>query len=86
MAPFEQKTRQRKPEWAFTLRSVSFAASGIRDGRCMYSELLPQAHIVTGSIYVKQLQKAVREKRPRPASVCLLHEKRSSEKSPKLKT
>ncbi|KAK6735497.1 hypothetical protein RB195_018610 [Necator americanus] len=43
----------------------------------LFYELLPQGHTVTGSIYSSQLQKlasGVREKRPRRASVHLLHD------------
>lgn len=43
----------------------------------LYYELLPQGHTVTGIVYANQLQKladAVREKRPRRASVHLLHD------------
>ncbi|VDO77221.1 unnamed protein product [Heligmosomoides polygyrus] len=42
----------------------------------LYFELLPQCRTVTASIYTDQLEKlaaAIREKRPRRASVHLLH-------------
>ncbi|EYC01128.1 hypothetical protein Y032_0110g180 [Ancylostoma ceylanicum] len=43
----------------------------------LYYELLPQGHTVTGTVYSSQLQKlvdAVRERRPRRASVYVLHD------------
>ncbi|EYC11313.1 hypothetical protein Y032_0051g2135 [Ancylostoma ceylanicum] len=43
----------------------------------MYYELLSQRHTVTGTVYADQLKKladAVRERRPRRASVHLLHD------------
>ncbi|EYC36039.1 hypothetical protein Y032_0941g3143 [Ancylostoma ceylanicum] len=43
----------------------------------LYYELLPQGHTVTGTVYANQMQKladAARERRPRQASVHLLHD------------
>lgn len=74
--PLEKKSRQRKPKWTFTPRSVSFCC--FRDSRGMlFYDPLPQGHTVIGNIHANRLQKrtnTVEEKRSRRDSVHLLHD------------
>lgn len=66
---------QHKPKWAFIPRSVSYAASGIREECCITSCFRKNTQSSVACMPINfRMPNAAREKQPRPASVHLLHD------------